>query len=408
MQSTMDLICGRISYFDALDGVSDDVSILEPLFSFGGSFDACEPHHPQNHHQQQESQRGGYVSHETTSRQYVQFDYFSSRGSATTPELLCGLMRGSGDSGGDGDTVMLLDEEQDEDDQDYDCYDANSSQQQQQPIVKVLVSQSDDSKSHSLTPDLMSKLQGYLPPSKRGESFWLLYSLVRDGASIDTLLRNVEDSLHTLLVVETMDGEVFGAFTSRPWKIRQDFYGTGESFLWRVVDNGQAIVPEGFQFEKKNDTKVDSGHGANLIDSDDTTKDNDHNSHHHHHHDLEVFKYAFRNPCIQLCHADRIALGGGEEVTTRNETKYGFGLAFDKDLLRGTTSSCNTFDSPPLSKKHADGSWFEVANLEMWAMTPFETLMEAEKMAGCRKALQHQSSSCFVSAAAASSHQRKR
>ena len=233
----------------------------------------------------------------------------------------------------------------------------------------------------ALTPRLMKALQRHMPASKQGDSFWLRYSLVRDGVSLETMLQKVQDSpKYSVLVVETMDGEIFGAFTSEPWRLSTDYYGTGESFLWRRQT----------QQQHTRDSKEGSNdhNEANVASSDEDGE-----------HDLqcqsssvEVFKYAFENGCVQLCHPTRIAMGGGEMTSTHDQKNtnsivggddngYGFGLAFlDKDLSRGTTSSCVTFDSPPLSQVHTDGSWFEVSNLEIWALTPFETIDQAEKM----------------------------
>ena len=76
--------------------------------------------------------------------------------------------------------------------------------------AKVLspgVDEDDDSPMHTLTLELIESLQKHLPVAKRGESFWLRYSLIRDGASLDLLLRNVQDSDYTVMVVETVDGD---------------------------------------------------------------------------------------------------------------------------------------------------------------------------------------------------------
>ena len=70
---------------------------------------------------------------------------------------------------------------------------------------------------HVLSPPLMESLSEFLPNSVLGENFWMKYSLVRDGASLDTLLKKVRGSDRTFLAVETTDGEVFGSFNSSPW-----------------------------------------------------------------------------------------------------------------------------------------------------------------------------------------------
>merc|ERR1712216_256303 len=101
---------------------------------------------------------------------------------------------------------------------------------------KILGTSHDDvsCQPHVLSPIQMINLQPHLPNSKRGESYWLKYSLVRDGASAMTFLQNVRGSTHTLLATETIDGEVFGGFFSNTWAIQNSYFGTGESFLWKM------------------------------------------------------------------------------------------------------------------------------------------------------------------------------
>jgi hypothetical protein len=216
---------------------------------------------------------------------------------------------------------------------------------EQRQEVKILASENEDETSQVLTPSLMEALQGQLPICKQGESFWLKYSLVRDGASISTLLSNIRNMEHCIMAAETVDGEVFGSYTPSPWKISHNYYGSGESFLWRL--------------EKSRPTNFTSGDWRERFQS-----------------DIEVFKFAFQNRHIQLCEHDRIVLGGGEK---RGETEWGFGLVFEEDLLTGMSSPCLTFSSPSLSRLHS-GSHFEVRNLEVWALTPCQSMAEAEKL----------------------------
>jgi hypothetical protein len=63
-------------------------------------------------------------------------------------------------------------------------------------------------------------------------------------------------------------------------------------------------------------------------------------------------------------------------------------LAFDKDLQRGTSSPCATFNSPSLSKRHKDGSRFEVVNMELWVITPCINEEEARKMEAGQRILE--------------------
>lgn len=205
-----------------------------------------------------------------------------------------------------------------------------------------------------LREEIMDELQDHLPFCKRGESFWLQYSLVRDGASLEILLDKVRDSESTILALETVEGEVFGAFCTSPWKLSHDYYGNGQSFLWRLNED----------------------------------------------HQIQVFKFAFLNHNVQLCHLDRLIVGGGDDTTQTPPSlaeiessstgsmssvplssdahlEWGFGLWLEQDLLTGSSSPCLTFQSPSLSKIHADGTRFEIRNLEVWALTPCISVEQA-------------------------------
>ncbi|KAG7348976.1 TLD domain containing protein [Nitzschia inconspicua] len=219
-------------------------------------------------------------------------------------------------------------------------------------------SSSDDSaKPIVLTASIMDALQRHLPYSKQGEMFWLKYSMIRDGANLNTVLNKTKRSSYTVLAVETLDGEVFGAFTAKPWHITWEYFGTPESFLWRLRKRRK-----GYDRDKP------------LAEG-----------------DFEVFRFASNNKNIQMCHVDKIAVGGGspddcdactvsDELSHIKLTEWGFGLAFGKDLQQGTSSPCTTFNSPSLSRYHADGSRFEVANMEFWTLTPCISLDEAKRM----------------------------
>jgi hypothetical protein len=235
--------------------------------------------------------------------------------------------------------------------------------------VSVVGTSSRDDSVHPrvLNLPIMDALQEHLPYSKRGQLFWLRYSMVRDGASIHTLINKTAGSKYNLIAIETMDGEVFGAFTAQPWNVTWKFYGSTDSFLWRLNDLRD---PSGAAAARK--TK------ARRLD-----------------HDIDVFKFAGNNRNIQLCTSDSLIVGGGhpddasvQEFSDIKLSDWGFGLSFGKDLQRGTSSPCITFESPSLSRFHQDGSFFEVSNIEIWSLTPCMTLEQAIKMEDSKRCLE--------------------
>ena len=186
-----------------------------------------------------------------------------------------------------------------------------------------------------LSPDIMEGIQSHLPTIKRGESFWLQYSLVRDGANMECLLSKTRKVEHSVLAIETVDGEKFGAYCSNKWELHSDFFGGRDAFLWRI--NKDSIEED----------------------------------------DLEVFHYSHLNEDVQLCTHTQLAVGGGIK---KLDPSYGFGISLDEDLQKGTTNNCLTFCSPPLSQKHSDGTYFEIRNIEIWALTPYLSLEDAERV----------------------------
>jgi hypothetical protein len=233
----------------------------------------------------------------------------------------------------------------------------------------------------------MESLQDYLPFSLRGENFWMKYSLVRDGASIISFLQKARGAKHGILAAETVDGEVFGALTGDSWRKKWNYFGSGESFVWRMRKPRR----------KKYRSIIDQAQMEGSI---------------------EVYDFTGENNCVQLCRDDLIAVGGIggspplervlRDGSTVKEHEWGFALSFDSDLLQGTTAPCVTYDSPPLSLIHSDGSRFEIGrfrkfentresiehndashlllsslatvNLELWTLTPCMHEKDAEKL----------------------------
>lgn len=225
-----------------------------------------------------------------------------------------------------------------------------------------------DAQPHVLSPPLMESLQSFFPAIKMNDNFWLKYSLIRDGASLYTLMQYARGAKYSIIALETVDGEVFGAFCTEPWRKTWNYFGSEDTFLWRMRNSRK--------------TKCNS-----IIDQAQMESE------------IDVFPYTGENKCIQLCTHDKIAIGGGvpehqhEEkrddtddnnaLDRKNQIKdfeWGPGLVLQSDLLTGSSSPCVTFGSPSLSKTHNDGSLFEIINLELWTLTPCYNLVDAEKL----------------------------
>lgn len=214
---------------------------------------------------------------------------------------------------------------------------------------------------HVLSPPMMQSLRDFFPSSRRGENMWLRYSLVRDGASIHSFLDRAKGSQCSLLSIETVDGEVFGCFTCDPWHRESESYGNGQSFLWRYRHNRH----------QKTWSVLEQANMESEVD---------------------VYPLATGSrPQVQLCTETTFGIGGLRETFTPTrmladgtfveKEQWGFGLCITGDvLLEGTTSPCYPFLSPALSQLHADGSRFEIVNIELWTTTPCLDEVEAERL----------------------------
>eukprot|EP00585_Thalassiosira_rotula_P017936 CAMPEP_0196205630 /NCGR_PEP_ID=MMETSP0912-20130531/7303_1 /TAXON_ID=49265 /ORGANISM="Thalassiosira rotula, Strain GSO102" /LENGTH=437 /DNA_ID=CAMNT_0041480037 /DNA_START=3 /DNA_END=1316 /DNA_ORIENTATION=+ len=231
---------------------------------------------------------------------------------------------------------------------------------------------------HVLSPLLMKCLRDHLPYALREENFWLRYSLVRDGASLDTIYDTTRHAQRTILAIETTHGEVLGSFTSSPWRSNgNQYYGSCEAFVWMLRKS------------RRNDEGEENCHTLDEYILRESS--------------LEVFPWNAKdgNRNVQLSDRKKLFVGGGDpEVDDygmhngsggsgggeRNDndsnSQWGMALALDKDLLRGTSSRCATFGSNPLiDKSRLEGSEvFEIMNMEIWALTPCVNEEMAEEL----------------------------
>lgn len=230
---------------------------------------------------------------------------------------------------------------------------------------------------HVLSPLLMKCLRDHFPYALREENFWLKYSLVRDGASLDAIFSIMRHSQHSVLAIETSTGKVFGSFTSSPWRANgNNYYGSCEAFVWML---------------RKSRLTADGEESCQTLDEYILREST-----------LDVSKWNGKdgNRNVQLSNQKKLFVGGGnpdsdaEEMSMQSgrshanpeekddAVQWGMALALDKDLLRGTSSRCATFSSNPLiGGSCEEGSEvFEIMNMEIWALTPCMNEETAEEL----------------------------
>jgi hypothetical protein len=202
-----------------------------------------------------------------------------------------------------------------------------------------------------LTPSVMEALRGFFPYTVSESNFWLKFSLVRDGASLASLLATVRASSYTIIAVETNHGEVFGSFTGTPWRTGTKWFGTGEAFLWRL--------------KKSRLTSPRNAKESNFEN------------------EMEVYPYTGYDDLVQYCTSKIIAVGGGDWLDNpcpfQNEPR-GIGFMIDGDLAGGETNSSATFANPRLCKKASVSNEFSISNLEVWTLTPCLNAKDAAKL----------------------------
>ncbi|XP_029307809.1 nuclear receptor coactivator 7 [Cottoperca gobio] len=154
----------------------------------------------------------------------------------------------------------------------------------------------------------LGSLAAHMPARTQGYPWQLVYSTAVHGSSLKTMYRNMAglDS-PVLLVIKDMHKKVFGAFSSDPFKVSKNCYGTGETFL--------------FSFNP----------------------------------DFQAYKWSGENSYFVCGDLESMQIGGGGG---------GFGLWLDVDLYHGSSFSCPTFHNPCLST-HED---FIVQDLEVWTV----------------------------------------
>ncbi|XP_033846866.1 nuclear receptor coactivator 7 [Periophthalmus magnuspinnatus] len=152
----------------------------------------------------------------------------------------------------------------------------------------------------------IEKLACRLPARVQGYPWRLAYSTVKHGTSLKTLYRSLLDvDSPVLLVIKDMDHQIFGAFSTHPFRVTESFYGTGETFLY-------SFCPE-----------------------------------------IKVYRWTGENSYFVKGNIDSLQMGGGSGQ---------LGLWLDAELYRGTTTKCATFNNPPLSAQQD----FNIHSLEVW------------------------------------------
>ncbi|XWS53746.1 hypothetical protein CRYUN_Cryun10bG0026900 [Craigia yunnanensis] len=180
---------------------------------------------------------------------------------------------------------------------------------EQHSPVKPSANLSDE--SVFITCDLYEFLVSSLPNIVKGCQWMLLYSTLKHGISLRTLIRkSAELPGPCLLITGDRQGAVFGAMLECPLKPtpKRKYQGTNQMFVFTTIYG-----------------------------------------------EPRLFRPTGVNRYYYICLNDLLALGGGSN----------FALCVDGDLLSGTSGPCETFGNLCL----AHNEDFELKNVELWGFT---------------------------------------
>lgn len=116
-----------------------------------------------------------------------------------------------------------------------------------------------------LSEDQATSLQYYLP--QQGNIWTKIYSLNQDGASLDHLLKKIENVEQILLVIQDNHGAIFGAYFNDAFKRKENYYGTRHSWLF-TFENRKNIDTLRTQIAKSIKQQVQERNLNNTVTSD--------------------------------------------------------------------------------------------------------------------------------------------
>uniref|UniRef100_A0A7S3PHU7 Oxidation resistance protein 1 n=1 Tax=Aplanochytrium stocchinoi TaxID=215587 RepID=A0A7S3PHU7_9STRA len=158
-------------------------------------------------------------------------------------------------------------------------------------------------------------------PYRKRVCFWqMIYGSDEDGLSLPRMYDSAADEEETLMIIRTVDGDVFGVFVTETWRKHggRSFYGTGESFVFSC---GNVNVSKTEKFPENY---------------------------------FKLYRWTGINECFMSSCESHIAIGAGGE---------GFAICLDSSF-HGSSRSCETFESP--SFVSSDGYSFSVQSIELF------------------------------------------
>ncbi|ORX76640.1 TLD-domain-containing protein [Anaeromyces robustus] len=214
-------------------------------------------------------------------------------------------------------------------------------------------------------------------------SLTLLYSLQNHGSSLNTFYERSNAGYGTaqVLVIKDSNDNIFGCFTAEPFKMHNGFYGTGESFLFKVKKpNTPSNVGRRKNFGINRITNTNTINttitpsipttsaatrevGAirnrfrtkkiKEVTTPSTSNDNNEEPKHG---DVKVFPWAKTNYLFINSTNEYVAVGSGQGK---------FGIWCDNQFQNGQSYPTETYHNECLSGSES----FNIVNVELWTFT---------------------------------------
>ena len=158
--------------------------------------------------------------------------------------------------------------------------------------------------SYILSTSEILELRRSIPLRFRNGSWRLLFCLSKYGCSYQTFFSQTEKKSPVILAILTDSGERLGCYTSSAFTCSRRYYGSGETFVFK-------LQPQ-----------------------------------------LQVFRWSQANEFFTYSTSQEIAIGGGGSSA----------IWIDGNLLNAYSESCSTFNSPGLTQERS----FKIKNIEAW------------------------------------------
>ncbi|XP_066917803.1 GTPase-activating protein skywalker-like [Clytia hemisphaerica] len=120
-------------------------------------------------------------------------------------------------------------------------YKAQKLEWSERTIIKQVVAVDLRQVSDIIKPNQWQELNEWLPARVQIMQPFMLFTTNKDGYNLKTLYQLCEDEEQTLVIIQTSNNEIFGAYLSASLQQRHDgranmsYFGTGETFLFKLA-----------------------------------------------------------------------------------------------------------------------------------------------------------------------------